>query len=103
MDITSLIFEFNNSLKNLYSDFKGIYLFGSRATNTQTKDSDIDLVLMFSKIDKNKKLSAYSIISDLMYKYNIFIDAKLMDDNSLEYNPFFYDEIKKNGVFYGAK
>ncbi len=103
MDISALISDFNNSLKNLYTDFNGVYLFGSRANNTANENSDIDLILMFSKVDKNKQSDAYNIISDLMYKYNVFIDAKLMDENMLKFNPFFYDEIKKNGVFYGAR
>lgn len=102
MDVKSLINEFNNRIKKLYSDFTGIYLFGSTANNTRTPNSDIDLVLMFSEINKNKKNDVFDIISDLMYKYDIFIDAKIMDEKMLKYNPFFYDEIKKNGVFYGA-
>jgi len=34
-----------------------------------------------------------------MYKYDIFIDAKIMDEKMLKYNPFFYDEIKKTEFF----
>ena len=102
MDISALISDFNKSLKNLYSDFNGIYLFGSRVKNTANENSDVDLILMFSKVDQNKKLDVYDIISDLMYKYDIFIDAKIMDEDMLKFNPFFYDEIKKDGVFYGA-
>lgn len=102
MNTKSLINDFNKSVKKLYPDFNGIYLFGSMVNNTYTKNSDIDLVIMFSEINKNKKDDVFNIISDLMYKYDIFIDAKIMDENMLKYNPFFYEEVKKNGVFYGA-
>lgn len=102
MNIIKLIKEFNKLISDKISDFKGIYLFGSHATGKAKKDSDVDLVLLFDEINKDKKYEVYDILSDLMYKYNVFIDIQIMDEKKLKFNPFFYEQVVDKGKFYGA-
>lgn len=103
MNIRKLIKEFNSLISNKISDFKGIYLFGSYATGKAKKDSDVDLLLLFEQVDKDKRFEVYDILSDLMYKYNVFIDIQIMDKKKLEFNPFFYEQVVNKGKFYGAE
>ncbi|MFA7658132.1 MAG: nucleotidyltransferase domain-containing protein [Candidatus Gastranaerophilaceae bacterium] len=102
MNIVNLIKEFNNLVSRKFSDFKGIYLFGSRATGKAKKESDVDLVLMFNEINKTKKYEIYDILSDLMFKYDIFIDIQIMDEAKLKFNPYFHEQVTSKGKFYGA-
>ena len=102
MNVRSLIKEFNRLISEKFSDFKGIYLFGSRAIGRAKKDSDVDLVLMFNEINKDKKYHVYDVLSDLMYKYDVFIDVQIMDEARLRFNPFFYEQVTGKGKFYGA-
>lgn len=102
MNVKKLIKEFNQLVSNKIADFKGIYLFGSYATGNAKKESDVDLVLLFEQISKDKKNEVYDILSDLMYKHNIFIDVQIMDEQKLKFNPFFYEQVVNKGKFYGA-
>lgn len=102
MNIVKLIKEFSQLVSKKFTDFKGIYLFGSQATGKAEKNSDVDLILLFDEVNKDKKYQVYDILSDLMYKYNIFIDVQIMDEEKLRFNPFFYEEVVSKGKFYGA-
>jgi len=99
MNEQELINEFNQIISNKYSDFKGIYFFGSRFKGNHKEDSDIDLVFIFDQVDKQKKDTIYDALSDLMYKYDIFIDAHIMTPEKLKFNPFFYEEVVNRGQF----
>lgn len=46
--IDRIINKLNNKIKSFYSDFNGVYLYGSYAHNTATNDSDIDLVALLT-------------------------------------------------------
>lgn len=84
MKIVKLIKEFSKLISQKITDFKGVYLFGSQATGKAHKDSDVDLVLLFDEINKDKRYQVYDILSDLMYKYNIFIDVQIMDEKKIK-------------------
>ena len=102
MNQKDLINEFNKLVLDKYNDFKGIYLFGSRAKGNFKDDSDIDLVLLFDEVNRDKKMEIYGILSELMYKYEIFIDIHIMTPETLRFNPFFYEEVVDKGQFYEA-
>ena len=102
MNEKDLVNEFNKLVLAKYKDFKGIYLFGSRAKENYKEDSDVDLVLLFEEVNKDKKMEIYGILSELMYKYDIFIDIYIMTPETLEFNPFFYEEVVEKGQFYEA-
>ena len=52
----NIINEIKKILEETYSDFKGIYFFGSQSKNVNPIESDYDLALIFSrKIDRKFK------------------------------------------------
>ena len=93
----------NENIINQYNDFKVTYLFGSRVKGNFNQDSDYDILILFDKINRDKKLNIYGIIGELEYKYNIFIDVKILTNDEFKINPFFYEEVTNKGIFYGAK
>lgn len=100
MDISKIINELNKLITLKYSDFKGSYLYGSRAKGNAKEDSDIDIVALFDEINRDKDLEICGLINDLDYKYNVFIDLQTYTLDKLKRNPVYYDEVINKGVFY---
>ena len=86
-----------------FIDFRGSYLFGSRANGTNSKDSDFDILLLFTSINSNKENKILEYICDIEYKFDIFIDIKILTQNELKLqNPFFIEEAINKGVYFVA-
>lgn len=102
MDISEVIKELNSRIKEKYSDFRGSYLFGSRARGDYREDSDVDVVLLFDKYDRNKEMEIYDILSDLDYKYDLVIMGMLYTMKELERNYIFHNEVVNKGIYYNA-
>lgn len=65
-----IINEIKAELKSNYPDFRGIYLFGSRARGDYQIDSDYDLAFVFDrKIDWKFKDEIRRLTSRKMVKY----------------------------------
>ena len=102
MNIPNIIKELNTLIKEKYSDFKGSYLYGSRAKGNFKKDSDIDIVILFDELNRKKDLEICDIVGELEYKYDVFIDFQVFTPDKLKLNPFYCDEVTKKGVFYAT-
>lgn len=100
--INQLIKELNSNILEKYPDFKGCYLYGSRAKKTYRKDSDADIVAIFESIDRDKDFKLRRIICELMYKYDIYIDFHIYTLDNLAQNPVYYNEVVDKGLFYEA-
>ena len=97
-----MITDLNTQIKALYPDFKGSYLYGSVARGENTPESDIDLVALFDTVDRDKELEVYGIVSDMLYKYDVFVELFVYTLASLRKNPVFYREVVDRGQFYAA-
>lgn len=101
--ISEIIEELNNSLKQTFPDFKGVYLYGSVARGDFTKDSDVDIINVFEKeLSYEEELELAGIIGDIDYKYDIFIDYHDYTLENLKRNPVFYNEVVNKGFYYEA-
>ena len=108
MQLLDIVNQINTILLESFDDYKGAYLFGSQLTGKANEDSDIDMVLIFDELDVLKKLEIAGLVSTIEYKYNIFIDYKLLTmsgTKSIEYirnnvNPYFIEEAIDKGIFY---
>lgn len=100
-DINNVISELKECLKNQYSDFLGLYLYGSYAKGTAVKDSDIDIVALFeNRVTKEKVYSIYDILMDIEYKLGVLLDFHPMTTQELESNPIYFEEVTNNGIYY---
>jgi predicted nucleotidyltransferase len=99
-----LINEIKTELKSKYEDFSGIFLIGSRARNTHTIESDLDLVMTFSRvIDKKFKDEIRDMVYEYDLKYDLVIDSHIynLQDILTPKTPF-RNNVKNEGIFYGA-
>lgn len=104
MDLTKIIEEISASVENNYNNFKGIYLYGSQVKGTAHKDSDIDIVLVFdSELSNNERLNLAGLIGDIEYKYDVFIDSHPYTMSALERNPFYYESVVEEGIYFGKE
>ncbi len=104
LSILSIITEFREELKNLYSDrLRGVILFGSYARGDYTEESDIDLALLIDGMgDITAERDRYiHILSRLSLKHDILISAVPFD-----YVQFYHENtplslnVKKEGFLY---
>lgn len=103
MDISEVIKELNSRIKAKYSDFRGSYLFGSRARGDFREDSDVDIVLIFDKehnYDEEKNI--YGLIGDLDFKYDLILMPLTFTMEKLEKNSVFHNEVVNKGIYYDA-
>jgi predicted nucleotidyltransferase len=100
MNVSEIIKELNRLINEKYSDFKGSYLYGSRAKENAKENSDIDVVALFDNIDKDKDFELSGIVCNLMYKYNVYVDLQAYTPEKLARNPIYYNEVVNKGIFY---
>ena len=73
-----------------------VILFGSRANNTQTEESDWDiLVLTHTPVSKELKQKVHETIFPLSVSLGTFINLLLVSQNDWNQNPTYYS-IKKS-------
>jgi len=79
-----IISELKAELKEKYPDFRGIYLFGSRARGGNHKDSDYDIAIVFDReIDWRFDDSLAPAIIEYEMKYEVLIFFHLYNFNDL--------------------
>ena len=93
-----------DELKANIADFEGLYVFGSQVRGDATKESDMDIVVLFGQDYFHIPDPFYDILSQMGYDYydEIFIDVLSYTQEQLQRNYFFHDEVVNKGVFYGA-
>ena len=98
----TIIEEVRKSLKESAIPLKGIYLFGSRAKNSQTKDSDYDIaVILKIPVSQLIKDSVRSFVYDVMLKYDVVIDSHVYSENDItDPTTPFREKIRTEGIFY---
>ena len=99
-----IINELLNELKGKYPDFRGIYLFGSRARGDFNEYSDYDLAMIFNRdVDRKLKNEVRSNISRVMIENDIIIDNPFLIYNDIiEPVTPLNENIKNEGIFYEA-
>ena len=101
--VNIIIKELIEELKSKYSDFKGIYLFGSHARGEANDDSDIDLAIIFDRIiDWKFKDEVSNHIWLKMVKSFLMIDSFTLQYKDIkEPKTPLRENIINEGVFYG--
>ena len=102
-DVTSIVEYLKNQIRSLFSDFNGIYLYGSYANKTNKEDSDIDIVALFdTKLTREDRMKLWSLIGTIEAEYDIILDLHPMNREELKQNPIYYNQVVNKGIFYGA-
>ena len=102
--IDRIIKKLNDKIKDFYSDFNGVYLYGSYANNTAQKDSDINLVALFdNSLSREERMNLWGIIGRLEAELDLIFDIHPMTLNELKNNPVYYNQVVNRGIYYGAR
>jgi predicted nucleotidyltransferase len=93
-----------DALKEAVNDFEGLYVFGSQVRGDATKDSDVDIVVLFSQERFSQPDEYYQVLSQMRYDYFDIIDLDIIPKTKkqLESNPIFYNEVVNKGLWYAA-
>jgi len=100
--IIKIVKELNKLIREQFKDFRGLYLYGSQASGTFHKDSDIDVVAIFDETSWEKTFELGGILGDLMYKYDMYIDLHPYTPETIKRNPIYYNEVVNKGIYYEA-
>ncbi len=85
-------------IRDKYTNIESAYLFGSYAKGKSTKDSDIDLALIFRELDDTKRFDIQVQLMLLASKIDLRIEPHpISHDDFYSENPF-VNEIHKTGV-----
>lgn len=102
LELQTILLELNNRLKERFPTYVSLHLFGSYAKGTATKESDIDVLLKFEELPFEERFEVAGIICDVEYKYDCFIDYKIMQECKKEiYNPLILEQAFGSGVSCG--
>jgi len=103
MDISEVIKELNSRIKAKFSDFRGSYLYGSRARGDYRKDSDVDIVLIFdNEHNYDEEKSVYGLIGYLDIENDLILMPLTFTMEKLKRNSVFYNEVVNKGIYYDA-
>ena len=102
-NIDKIILDLNKTIKNFFSDFKGVYLYGSYASNSATDESDVDIVAVFANsLTREKRMDLWGIIGKLEAETDVVFDLHPMTIEELEKNPVYYSQVVNKGIYYGV-
>lgn len=101
--IDNIILNLNDKIKKMFSDFKGVYLYGSYAKNKANVDSDVDIVALFeNELSRDKRMDLWGVIGNLEAEMDIVFDLHPMTMESLKKNPIYYEQVVDKGIYYGV-
>ena len=93
---------FLNEIKNnLNSQPRKIILFGSRARNEHTDESDYDMIFIFNEVKQEIKKKLNKVCVRLLIDYGMVISSFLFTEKDLKrkkYEPFIMNALKEGIV-----
>lgn len=90
-----------NLVARFQDDLVGLVLYGSWAKGTARKDSDIDLLAVFCRIDRETERSLYDIAREAVKDRDITIVPSSLDDFQKESVPFYTAAKREGKLIYG--
>ncbi len=101
-DIDELLVKLNKKIKDLFIDFKGVYLYGSYAAHCAKKNSDIDIVALFdNELTRKERMNLWGIIGKLEAEMDVVLDLHPTTMAALKKNPIYYNQVVNKGIYYG--
>jgi uncharacterized protein len=88
--------QFKSEIEKKYKIIE-IILFGSSARGDFSKNSDIDIMVRLSKVDRNIEEDLFNIAYDLELEYDCVIDIIVLPQNVSKSIPL-YQNIIKEGI-----
>ncbi|MFP4024770.1 MAG: nucleotidyltransferase domain-containing protein [Thiohalospira sp.] len=97
-NIDTAIAKYLDLIKEKFTNIEKVYLFGSYAKGNSTEDSDIDVALIFTKLDDSERFDIQVQLMMLAAQIDSRIEPHpISHDDFVSGNPFVI-EIKKTGI-----
>ena len=101
MDNDFIMNKINDSIKEVFTGYKGLYLYESRAKHTEQPDSDYDIVILLeNRATLEDKYLIVGAMSELEAELDVFTDPRFLTEEDLRKDSFFYREVINYGKFY---
>ena len=97
-NIDTTIAKYLDLIKERFSGIERVYLFGSYAKGKTTDDSDIDIALIFTKLDDSKRFDIQVQLMMLAAKIDSRIEPHPISHDDFDSGNPFVAEIKKSGI-----
>ena len=103
IDRKQLAIDFAKSLN--HPEIEKIFLFGSVAREEDTKESDIDILIITHGINDDLKISdnVYAKVMDILLETGEYLSVKMVpiEHYKTHLNSSFYINVKKEGILIG--
>jgi len=96
--IDTTIIKYLKLIKERFSDIEKVYLFGSYAKGKSTDDSDIDVALIFTKLDDSNRFDIQVQLMMLAAQIDSRIEPHPISHEDFNSGNPFVAEIKKTGI-----
>jgi len=94
--VAAITKRFRKAVEDKYNIIE-MKLFGSFARGDYSKTSDIDLMVILAKVDRNIEEDLFNIAYDLELEYDCVIDVIVLPQN-FNNNIMIYQNIQKEGI-----
>jgi uncharacterized protein len=97
-NIDTTIAKYLDLIKEKFTGVEKVYVFGSYAKGKSTEDSDIDIALVFSKLDDSKRFDIQVQLMMLASQIDSRIEPHPISHDDFDSGNPFVVEIKKTGI-----
>jgi len=97
-NIDTTIAKYLDLIKEKFTGVEKVYVFGSYAKGKSTEDSDIDIALIFSKLDDSKRFDIQVQLMMLASQIDSRIEPHPISHDDFDSGNPFVVEIKKTGI-----
>jgi len=99
-----IVLAIHNLLKKKFSDYAGLYFYGSRVRGNFKGDTDYDIVVTFkNKVDWRIENEVWGELALFEMQHNVYTDVKVFLSSEInKQNTPFRENVIKTGVYYGV-
>ncbi len=101
--VDEVILKLSKTFNHVFSDYKGLYVFGIHTDGKIHKNEDIELAAIFDTEDKSKREQIWPIIGKIETELDVCIDLYPYTPESFQQDKEIYNEVMAEGIFYNNK
>ncbi len=94
--VDEVVQQYAKRIQDRYNP-KAIYLYGSYAKGTETKNSDIDIAVVINPTDAKQYMKMFSDLFVIASDYQVSIEPNLLVEDGAENKYSFLEEVKQTG------
>ena len=101
--VDDIVIDILHKIKEEFSDFKGIYIFGLFSDGKIHEDEDLELAAIFdTSPSKSERELIWRLVGETEEMFDIYIDLHPLTISELQHDKEFCDEILNTGIYFNA-